>query len=67
MKLVFVDAEGRRAKFEAKKGATVGDFAKEKGFSPQAFLFCKNNQLCLESDQLQEGDEIRLVRVISGG
>ena len=67
MKITIVDAKGARDSANAKKGETVGEFARKKGFSPSAFLFCRNNELCLESETLREGDEIKLVRVISGG
>lgn len=48
-------------------GRTVRDTLKTLKLSPQAYLPVKNNELISEDTVLEDGDEIVLIAVISGG
>ncbi len=67
MKITLVAADGKKTKVALSRGATIEDLAAKFRLSSQAFLFSKNNKLCLETDFLEDGDEVELIRVVSGG
>ena len=61
-KLVFLGQE-----FEVRIGLTVRRAIEQCGFSPEAMLAIKDGELITDDLVLREGDEIKLVAVISGG
>ena len=67
VKITLVDAGGKKKKIILPSGATIQDLAEKQGLPGQSFLFSKNGELCHESDSLQDGDKVELVRVFSGG
>ena len=61
-KLVFLDKE-----FEVRAGLTVRRAIEQCGFPPEAMLAIKDGDLITDDIVLRDGDEIKLVAVISGG
>ncbi len=49
------------------KSISVGELFKKMDLSPQAFLAVRNLNLLTEKDMLNDGDEVRIIPVISGG
>lgn len=61
-KLILRDKE-----YEVPAGITVKQALKQVGILPETVLATRNGELITEDERLKEGDEIRLVAVISGG
>ncbi|HID85734.1 MAG TPA: MoaD/ThiS family protein [Anaerolineales bacterium] len=61
-KLILRDKE-----YEVPAGITVKQALKKVGILPETVLATRNGELITEDERLKEGDEIRLVAVISGG
>ncbi len=57
----------RDREFEVKAGMTVRDALKKAGIEPDTVLATRNGELITDDEILHEGDQIRLIAVISGG
>ncbi|MER3399550.1 MAG: thiamine biosynthesis protein ThiS [Thermoflexus sp.] len=57
----------RQQVFEVPPGLTVREAMKRVGLNPEITLAVREGKLLHEEAVLQDGDEIRLVAVISGG
>ncbi|OGO15735.1 MAG: hypothetical protein A2Y93_11165 [Chloroflexi bacterium RBG_13_68_17] len=53
--------------YEVRAGMTVRDALRQVGLQPEAVLATRQGELLTDDEILREGDEIRLVAVISGG
>jgi sulfur carrier protein ThiS len=53
--------------FEVNSGMTIRDALIKIGVAPESVLPTRHGELLTEDEKLQEGDQIRLVAVISGG
>jgi sulfur carrier protein ThiS len=53
--------------FEVRAGMTVRDALRHVGLLPESVLATRKGELITEDEILREGDEVRLVAVISGG
>jgi sulfur carrier protein ThiS len=57
----------RNKAFEVSSGITIRDALIKIGVAPESVLPTRQGELLTEDERLQEGDQIRLVAVISGG
>lgn len=57
----------RDKEYEVRAGMTVRDALRKLEIQPEAVLPTREGELITEDEILREGDEIRLVAVISGG
>jgi len=57
----------RKQEWEINSGTTVRDAVIKIGLDPYGVLALKDRKLINDQTIIQEGDEIRLVNVISGG
>jgi sulfur carrier protein ThiS len=57
----------RDKKWELAGAMSARDALKTAGLNPEEVLVVRNGQLVTEDTVLQEGDEVKLVAVISGG
>ena len=57
----------RKQEWELKGKLTVRQAIEEVGLNPETVLAVRDGELITEDTQLLDGDEIRLVAVISGG
>ncbi len=57
----------RKQEWELGSKPTVRRAIEKVGLDPQAVLAVRDGELVTEDVQLQDGDEIRLIAVISGG
>ncbi|WP_448605457.1 MoaD/ThiS family protein, partial [Thermoflexus hugenholtzii] len=57
----------RNQVFEVPAGLTVREAMKQVGLNPEITLAVREGKLLHENTVLQDGDEVRLVAVISGG
>ncbi len=62
VKLIYRDKE-----WEVKPGITVKKAIEEVGLLVEAVLPVRDGQLITEDTVLQDGDEVKLIAVISGG
>jgi sulfur carrier protein ThiS len=53
--------------YEVRPGMTLRDALIKLGIQPQAVLSTRAGELITDDEILREGDEIRLIAVISGG
>ncbi len=60
-----VDWDGKKYEFE--KPMVVHRLLEELSLSKEAHLVVANNKLVTEDHKLEAGDEVRVIRVISGG
>jgi sulfur carrier protein ThiS len=57
----------RDKQYEVKPGMTIRHALKNAGIAVESVLATRNGELINEEEILKEGDEIRLISVISGG
>ena len=57
----------RGQKYEVRSGMTIRDALKKVDIPSEAVLPVRNGELVTDDEILEDGDEIRLVAVISGG
>ena len=57
----------RDKEYEAKPGMTIRDAILKINIQPDAVLITRNGELITDDEILHEGDEIKLIAVISGG
>lgn len=57
----------RDKKFEAKPGSTLMDALKKIDILPESVIAVRDGEMILQDEILKDGDNIRLVSVISGG
>ncbi len=57
----------RNQEFEVKANQTVGRALKSLGLQPEAYLAVRDGELITEDIVLREGQQIKLVAVVSGG
>jgi len=63
--MVVVQYRGKQ--YELKAGMTARDAILKLGLDPEAVLVLRNGKLVDDSVILEDGDEITLVAVVSGG
>ncbi len=57
----------RKQEWEVRAGMTVRDAIRKVGLNSQAVLAVREGKLINENTILQDGDEIKLIAVVSGG
>ena len=62
-----VSIELRDALYEVRAGMTARDALKKIDVLPESVLITRNGELITEDEILNEGEQIRLIAVISGG
>lgn len=62
MKIIYRDKE-----WELPGGMTARDAIKKVGLDPEAVLVVRNGELVTDDVVLCDGDEVKLVAVVSGG
>lgn len=62
MRVVYRDRE-----WDLRGGMTARAAIKKVGLDPEAVLVVRNGQLVTDDTLLEEGDEVKLIAVISGG
>jgi len=62
VKVVF-----RNKSWELKGGMTARDAVKKVGLDPQAVLVTRDGELVTDDTILKDGDEVKLIAVVSGG
>jgi sulfur carrier protein len=62
MKLTY-----RHKEWDLKGGLTARAAIEKVGLDPEAVLVVRNGQLITDDTMLKEGDEVKLIAVISGG
>ena len=63
----MVKVNYRDKTWEVKPGSTVRHIILQAGLNPESILAVRNGKLINEETLTQEGDEIKLVAVVSGG
>jgi sulfur carrier protein ThiS len=63
----MIKLEYRKQEWELDGKFTVRQAIEELGLNPEALLAVRDGELITEDTRLRDGDEIRLVAVISGG
>ncbi len=63
----MVNITFRNKQWQVRAGMTVRDAIIKVGLDPEAVLAVRNGKLINEAVLLEEGDEVKLVAVISGG
>ena len=64
---VFVDRENKNIEMEIGKSAAVKDMLNRLKINPVTVLVSRGNELITEEEKLKDGDDIRILSVISGG
>jgi sulfur carrier protein len=57
----------RNAEVEVKPGMTLLSSLEKIGVLPESVIAVRNGEMILEDEILKDGDEVKLVSVISGG
>ncbi len=57
----------RKEKFEIRSGMTVRDALIKLNIPPESVIPVKDGELLTDDELLEDGDQIRLIAVISGG
>ena len=62
-----ITVNSRKKEYQLEGTHTVKQVFKKLGLSPEAHLAVKEGELLTENDVIKEGDEIKIISVISGG
>jgi thiamine biosynthesis protein ThiS len=57
----------RNTEYEVKAGMTLLSSLEKIGVLPESVIAVRNGEMILEDEILKDGDEVKLVAVISGG
>jgi len=57
----------RNKEYEVKPGVTLLSALKKCGIVPESVVATRDGEMILEDEMLQDGDDVRLIAVISGG
>lgn len=57
----------RNKKYDVKENITARDALKKVGIDPESVLVVVNGKLVTDDQVLREGDQVKLVAVVSGG
>jgi sulfur carrier protein ThiS len=57
----------RNTKYEVKPGMTLLSSLEKIGVLPESVIAVRSGEMILEDEILKDGDEVKLVAVISGG
>lgn len=57
----------RNKEYEVKPGMTLLSSLEKIGVLPESVIAVRNGEMILEDEILKDGDEVKLVAVISGG
>ena len=66
MKVKIKSMEGVKV-IEVKKGARVRDVVKLAGMSIEGVIVMKNNNVVLDEEVVKDGDELRIIKIVSSG
>ena len=64
---VRVRFEGREREMEVREGTTVEELLERLGYDRESVLVRKGKKLIVEEEELSEGDELEIIRVVTGG
>ena len=62
---VFIEPENETKEIEF--SGTVSELLKKLSINPETVIAAKNDELVPEDEELKDGDEVKLLAVISGG
>ncbi len=65
--LIYVEIEGKRIQLELPRGAKLADLYTVAGINREVYLAARNGMLLPDEAELSDGDEIKLIKVVSGG
>jgi len=63
----FIDRENKKKTIELSENSTISDLLKSLDINPVTVIVSRNDELVLESEKLNDKDEIKIFSVISGG
>ena len=66
MKVKIKSMEGVKV-IEVKKGARVRDVVKLAGMSIEGVIVMKGNNVVLDEEVVKDGDELRIIKIVSSG
>ena len=56
-----------RGKKKTVNGKTLPEILEKEGINPEEYVLVKGNEIVLEDEKLKDGNEIKLLPVVSGG
>lgn len=59
--------EGKKRTLALEKGARIEELLEELGINRETVLVRLNGEVCVEEEVLGEGDEVEIIRAVSGG
>ncbi|MBO3769667.1 MAG: MoaD/ThiS family protein [Thermoproteota archaeon] len=64
---VFIQRSGETKLIDLGENSRIGDLLKSLGISPSEIVPVKNGAIVTEREILRDGDEVKLLSVVSGG
>ncbi|MEM3712999.1 MAG: MoaD/ThiS family protein [Thermoproteota archaeon] len=64
---VFIQRIGETKLIDLEENSRIGDLLKSLGISPSEIVPVKNGVIVTEREALRDGDEVKLLSVVSGG
>ena len=64
---LFIDRENKRSILELAGNSIVSDLLAKLNLNPVTVIVSRNNELVLEDEKLNDGDDVKILSVISGG
>lgn len=59
--------EGRGKTMRVREGTRVEELLEELGINRETVLVRLNGEICVEEEVLEKGDEVEVIRAVSGG
>jgi sulfur carrier protein len=59
--------DGKERTMKARGGTAVTHLLRDLGINRETVLIRKNGDICVDEEKIKEGDEIEIIKAISGG
>jgi sulfur carrier protein ThiS len=64
---ITANVMGERTEVEISEGSTIFNVYEKLGLNSETYIAKKGNKLLFELENLEEGDELEIIRIVSGG
>ena len=64
---IYFEKTNKTKTIELKKPTTLKEIIKQEKITLESVILIKNNNICLENEEINNNDKIKILSVVSGG
>lgn len=57
----------KKSSIEVKEGSSINDLLRKLRINRETIIVMRNGEICVEEEELKDGDTVEILRAISGG